>query len=83
MRTDAYFSAANPILSEIDHPSGQRYLAPGAAATLPSETRRAPVAAPTLGRDTDEVLSEVLKLSAAEIATLHDQGLVAGVAHGG
>jgi 2-methylfumaryl-CoA isomerase len=74
---DRYFSSANPILSEIDHPSGSRYLAPGAAATLPQETRRAPVAAPPLGRDTDQVLSEVLKLSAAEIATLHDDGVVA------
>ena len=77
VRTDPYFSSANPILAEIDHPSGSRYLAPGAAATLPSEIRRPPAAAPALGRDTDEVLSEVLKLSAAEIATLHDQGLVA------
>ena len=30
------------------------------------------------GRDTDEVLSEVLGLSKAEIARLHDDGLVAG-----
>jgi 2-methylfumaryl-CoA isomerase len=74
---DRYFSSANPILSEIDHPSGSRYLAPGAAATLPQDTRRAPVAAPPLGRDTDQVLSEVLKLSAGEIATLHDDGVVA------
>jgi 2-methylfumaryl-CoA isomerase len=76
--TDRYFSSANPVLSEIDHPSGCRYLAPGAAATLPAETRRPPVAAPALGRDTDEVLSEVLKLTAMQIATLHDDGLVAG-----
>ena len=78
VETDAYFSSANPILSAIDHPSGHRYLAPGAAATLPSEARRAPAPAPTLGRDTDEVLSEVLKLSVEEIAELHDAGLVAG-----
>jgi 2-methylfumaryl-CoA isomerase len=77
VESDAYFSSANPILSTIDHPSGYRYLAPGAAATLPSETRRPPVAAPALGRDTDEVLSDVLKLSAAEIAKLHDDGVVA------
>ena len=40
--TDRYFSSANPILSAIEHPSGQCYLAPGAAASLPSEPRRAP-----------------------------------------
>jgi 2-methylfumaryl-CoA isomerase len=78
VESDAYFSSANPVLSEIDHPSGYRYLAPGAAATLPSETRRPPAAAPILGRDTDEVLAEVLKLPAGEIARLHDAGIVAG-----
>jgi 2-methylfumaryl-CoA isomerase len=74
---DPYFTAANPVLAAIDHPSGARYLAPGAAATLPGETRRPPLAAPALGRDTDEVLARVLGMSAAEIGTLHDEGLVA------
>ena len=72
-----YFSSANPILSEIDHPSGRRYLAPGPAASVSSETRRAPSPAPKLGQHTDEVLSEVVGLSAGEIARLHDTGLVA------
>jgi len=76
--SDPYFSAANPVLGVIDHPSGERYLTPGAAATLPSDERRAPVAAPALGRDTDEVLSEVLLLAEGEIARLHDEGLAAG-----
>jgi len=76
--TDRYFSAANPMLSLIDHPSGQRYLAPGAAASLPSETRRAPAAAHRLGQDTDEVLAELLGLSPAEIGKLHDSGVVGG-----
>jgi 2-methylfumaryl-CoA isomerase len=72
---DGYFSAANPVLAPIDHPSGARYLAPGAAATLPADQRRAPAPAPALGRDTDAVLGEVLGLSAAEIARLRDEGL--------
>jgi 2-methylfumaryl-CoA isomerase len=75
---DRYFSSANPILSMIEHPSGQRYLAPGAAASLPSEPRRVPVPAHRLGQDTDEVLAEWLALSAGEIGRLHDAGLVAG-----
>lgn len=76
--TDSYFSSANPILSEIEHPSGQCYLAPGAAASLPSEPRRAPVPARRLGQDTDEVLAQWLSLSAAEIGRLRDAGVVAG-----
>jgi 2-methylfumaryl-CoA isomerase len=75
---DRYFSSANPILSMIEHPSGQRYLAPGAAGSLPSEPRRPPVPAHRLGQDTDEVLAEWLALSAGEIGRLHDAGLVAG-----
>jgi 2-methylfumaryl-CoA isomerase len=74
---DPYFSSGNPILSPIDHPSGRRYPAAGAAGTIPSETRQAPRAAARLGEHTDEVLSGVLGLSAAEIARLHDEGLAA------
>ena len=75
---DPYFNAANPLLSEIDHPSGRRYLTPGPAATVTGHERRAPVAAPALGRDTGEVLAEVLGLTGGEIAGLHDRGLAAG-----
>jgi 2-methylfumaryl-CoA isomerase len=75
---DRYFSIANPILSLIEHPSGQSYLAPGAAASVPSEPRRAPAPAHRLGEDTDEILAQLLELSAGEIGRLHDAGLVAG-----
>ena len=75
---DPYFSAANSVLSEIDHPSGRRYLAPGFPGTMPDHPRHAPTPAPRLGRDTDEVLSRVLGMSSGEIARLHDAGLVAG-----
>ena len=72
---DPYFNAANPLLSEIDHPSGRRYLTPGAAATLAGEPRGPALAAPVLGADTDAVLSEVLGLSGADIARLRDAGV--------
>jgi 2-methylfumaryl-CoA isomerase len=75
---DPYFTTANPILAEVDHPSGWRYLTPGPAATLPASERRAPVPAPPLGRDTDQVLAEVLGLTDHEIAGLHDRGVAAG-----
>jgi len=64
-------------LTEIDHPSGHRYLTPDAVAGISGETRSPPVAAPRLGQHTDEVLAERLGLSSAEIGRLHDQGLVA------
>jgi 2-methylfumaryl-CoA isomerase len=52
-------------------------LAAGSAATIPEDVRRPPQAAPTLGRDSEEVLATLLGLSAAEIAGLRDDGLVA------
>lgn len=73
---DPTLSEVNPLLANTDHPGG-RYLTPGAAATLPGEARGAPVAAPPLGRDTDQVLAEVLGLADGEIARLHDAGLAA------
>ncbi len=73
---DPALSAANPLLAEVEHPGGRHYLTPGAAATIPSEARGAPRPAPTLGRDTDEVLATVLGLPAGEIGRLHDAGLV-------
>jgi len=74
---DRYFSGDNPILAEIAHPSGHRYLAPGCAATLPADQRRPPTAAPKIGGDTDQVLSDVIGLSDSEIARLHDAAVVA------
>ena len=74
---DPRFSAANPLLAEIDHPSGRRYLTPGPAATIASEPRHPPAPAPRLGQHTDEVLGAVLGLSDAEIARLHSEGLAA------
>ncbi len=74
--SDAYFTAANPVLTETAHPAG-RYLTPGAAATLPGTPRHPPAACAALGADTEQVLAEVLGLPAGEIARLHDARLVA------
>ena len=74
--SDPYFSAANPVLTETTHPGG-RYLTPGAAATLPGTQRHAPSTCSALGAETDQVLAEVLGMSAGEIGRLHDAGLVA------
>lgn len=72
------FSPEGPLFTPLEHPSGLRYPAPGAAATL-SATPRQPVSrAPLLGEHTDQVLAEVLSMSAAQIGALHDAGIVAG-----
>ena len=74
---DPRLSLDTPLFTVLDHPSGLRYPAPGAAASFMGSERSAPVRAPRLGEHTDEVLSEVLSLSSARIGELHDAGLVA------
>jgi 2-methylfumaryl-CoA isomerase len=46
-------------------------------ATIPQDPRGDVRPAPRLGQHTDEVLAEVLGMSGAEIAKLHDSGTVA------
>ncbi len=75
---DAYFGAANPVLSTITQPSGRSYLAPGFVGSSPTDARKPSTAAPRLGADTDEVLADVLGLDGGEIARLYDAGVVAG-----
>jgi 2-methylfumaryl-CoA isomerase len=67
----------NPIFADIDHPSGRRYPAPGAMATLPGLPRQTAVRAPRLGEHSDAVLSDVLGLGSGAIGALHDRGVVA------
>jgi len=78
LRNDPRLSEQNQLFASVKHASGASYLTPGFPGTLMSEPRRSPPAAPSLGAHTDEVLSDVLKLNAAEIGKLHDAGLVAG-----
>ncbi|THD77103.1 MAG: carnitine dehydratase [Phenylobacterium sp.] len=68
----------NPVFQPIRHPSGLTYPAGGAMATIPQAERGPPQPAPRLGEHTDEVLAEVLGMDSAEIARLHDAGVVAG-----
>jgi 2-methylfumaryl-CoA isomerase len=77
---DPRLYAGNPVFETLRHPSGETYPAPGSAATLPQAERSPVRPAPRLGQHTDEVLAELLGLSAGEIARLHDRGLVAGPA---
>ena len=70
--------SGNRLFSPVTHPSGQTYPTPGAAATFAQSERCDATRAPRLGEHTDQVLSDILGLSAAQIGRLHDGGLVAG-----
>ncbi len=76
---DPALVAENPIFGAADNPSGFTYPAAGAFATLPQQERRPPAPAPRNGAHSEEILSERLSLSSAEIARLIDAGIV-GVA---
>lgn len=78
LREDPRLSLASSLFDELDHPSGHRYPAPGAAATFTGTAREPGVRAPRLGEHTDDVLAQLLSLTPARIGALHDAGLVAG-----
>jgi 2-methylfumaryl-CoA isomerase len=69
--------SANPIYSTVSHAGTGSYLTPGAAARIPQDERAPAASAPSLGQQTDEVLSDLLGLNRAEIRRLRDEGLVA------
>ncbi len=65
----------NPIFGTADDPSGTRYPASGAFATLPGDQRRPPLPAPRNGQHSEEILAERLGLSSGEIGRLFDAGV--------
>lgn len=75
--TDPRCSTENPLFAEVVHPETGRYLTPGPPLRLSDDNVADPGPAPRLGQHTDEVLADVLGLSAAEIANLHDRQVVA------
>ena len=73
---DPRCSTANPLFAEIDQPGIGRYLAPGLPLDFSAAPREPTRPAPRLGEHTEAVLGEVLGLSAAEIARLHDAQII-------
>ena len=74
---DPRCSTTNPLFAEIDQPGVGHVLAAGSP--LSPASGRVPVApAPVLGEHTDEVLTEILGLSSAELSGLHDRKVIAG-----
>jgi len=73
---DPACSFANPMFSEIEQPGVGSYLAPGHPLEFLGVESSATTAAPRLGQHTEEVLSGLLGLPSAELALLHDRGVV-------
>jgi 2-methylfumaryl-CoA isomerase len=70
-------STENPMFSMVDHPGAGAYLTPGTPVAFSDVERIPPGAAPRLGENTDEILSEI-GYADGEIAALHDARIVAG-----
>jgi len=66
------------MFARVDHPGSGAYLTPGSPLEFSTAPRLPPAPAPQPGADTDEILAEILGLTAAEIGRLHDKGVVAG-----
>ena len=66
---------AHPMVGDLDQPGIGRHLAPGSPVAFGDEPR-GPLPAPALGGDTEDVLAELLGLSAAEIAGLRERKVV-------
>ena len=65
-------------VAEIEQPGIGPYPMPGLPFEFSAAPREPTRPAPRLGEHTDAVLSEVLGLSSAEIARLHDSKIIAG-----
>ena len=72
---DPDLSTDNPMFSELHQSGIGRYLVPGSPLSFSSLGRQEPRPAPQLGEHTEEVLADVAKLPAHEIASLFDSGI--------
>lgn len=70
-------STDNPLFAMVEEAGVGRYLASGSPLHFGASPRHIPAAAPRLGEHTDEILTTLLGLGAAEVGRLHDTGIVA------
>lgn len=75
---DERCSVANPMFQQVEQPGVGSVLSSGSPLDFSEAPRGDVPVAPALGGNTDEVLVELLGLSSADIARLHDRGVVAG-----
>ncbi|MFO1152655.1 MAG: CoA transferase [Rhodospirillales bacterium] len=78
VENDPRCSTANPMFAELEQPGIGRYLVPGSPLHFGAAPRETPRVAPILGQHTDEVLADVLHMSAGEIGRLRDARIVGG-----
>jgi 2-methylfumaryl-CoA isomerase len=76
--TDPDCSTDNPMFSLLEQPGIGTYLMPGSPLDFSDSLRPRTQPAPLLGEHTDEILLEVLGMTSAEVARLHDDGVVSG-----
>jgi len=78
VREDARCSTANPMFKAIEQPGIGSYLVPSSPLQFSLHERESPRRAPMLGEHTDEVLSELLAMTTAQIGALRDRKIVGG-----
>jgi 2-methylfumaryl-CoA isomerase len=78
VRDDASCSPANPMFNTIQQPGVGPLLAPGLPLDFGGVPRRPAGPAPVLGQHTEEVLTQLLGMDAAQYGRLHDRGVVGG-----
>jgi len=79
VKQDGDCSERNPLFNKVNQPGIGSILAPSTPLDF-SIGRKPAEPAPPLGQHTEEVLLELVGLSAAEFGRLHDRGIVAGPA---
>jgi 2-methylfumaryl-CoA isomerase len=77
VRDDPRCSPENPLFAAVDQPGIGRYPMPGLPLDFSASPRQPTRPAPRLGEHTEQVLSEIVGLSSAEIARLRAAGIAA------
>jgi len=66
------------MFENVEQPGIGTYLTPGSPVDFKACERVRPTCAPAIGEHTDEILEELLGMSPAEVAALHDDRIVSG-----
>ncbi|KAF0809984.1 acyl-CoA transferase [Alcanivorax sp. S71-1-4] len=77
VREDPACSVANPLFDQVSQPDIGTVLTPASPLMFSGCARPPAAAAPRLGQHTEQVLCDLLGLTAAEYGRLHQRGLVA------
>ncbi|WP_309974127.1 CoA transferase [Variovorax guangxiensis] len=77
VREDPECSRDNPMFAVVDQPGVGSVLAPGIPLDFQGSGRVPAGSAPRLGEHTEQVLSDLLGIDAAQFGCLHDKGVVA------